>query len=204
MQHRFVLLFCFAMLIADWVAPATWAGPGEVTVGVLAYRGDAASILRWTPTIRYLAEDIPGSEFQLLPLGLEEMSHALGQRKLDFILTNPGNYVELERRFGISRIATLKNLRQGQPYTMFGAVILVRADREDIRTLPDLKGKSFGAVSEAAFGGFQMAWRELNKAGVDPYRDFSRLRFFDFPQDNIVLGVRDREIDAGTVRTDIL
>jgi len=204
MQHRFALLFCFAMLFAGLVTPATWARSTEVTVGVLAYRGDAASILRWTPTIRYLAEEIPGSEFQLLPLDLEEMSHALGQRKLDFILTNPGNYVELERRFGISRIATLKNLRQDQPYTMFGAVILVRADREDIRTLSDLKGKSFGAVSEAAFGGFQMAWRELDKEGVDPYRDFSRLQFFDFPQDNIVLGVRDREIDAGTVRTDIL
>jgi two-component system sensor histidine kinase TtrS len=158
----------------------------------------------WTPTIQYLTEEIPGSEFHILPLDLEGMSDALEQRKVDFILTNSGNYVELESRFGVTRIATLRNLRRGEPYTVFGAVIFVRSDRDDLRTLADLNNRSFGAVDEAAFGGFQMAWRELKKAGVDPFNDFSNLRFFGFPQDKIVLGVRDGEIDAGSVRTDIL
>ena len=73
----------------------------------------------------------------------------------------------------------ITNLNFGNPFTVFGAVIFTRADRADIRELSDLDGKSFGAVSADAFGGFQMAWRELKQAGVDPYTDLSRLQFFD-------------------------
>jgi two-component system sensor histidine kinase TtrS len=191
--------------LATWlpVSHALAAG-NDVVIGVLAHRGNQACIRMWTPTIDYLNEEIPGSEFRLMPLDLQEMSAALAAGKLDFILTNPGNYVDLERRFGVSRITTLKNLNFGNPYTVFGAVIFTRADRADIRELGDLDGKSFGAVAEDAFGGFQMAWRELKEAGVDPYRDLSRLQFFDFPQDDIVFAVRDRLIDAGTVRAETL
>jgi ABC-type phosphate/phosphonate transport system substrate-binding protein len=86
-----------------------------VVIGVLAHRGDQAAISKWTPTVDYLNEAVPGSEFHLLPLDLDEMSAALAAGKLDFILTNPGNYVDLERRFGVSRIATLKNQHFGSP-----------------------------------------------------------------------------------------
>lgn len=194
--------YLFVFLLA--LAAGLPAAAGEVVVGVLAHRGDEACISKWTPTIDYLNEAIPGSDFRLLPLDLHEMSAALAQGGLDFILTNPGNYVDLERKFGVSRIATLKNLHFGYPYTVFGAVIFTRSERGDIRVLHDLGDKSFGAVSPEAFGGFQMAWRELMEAGIDPYRDLSQLQFFDFPQDDIVFAVRDGLIDAGTVRAETL
>jgi two-component system sensor histidine kinase TtrS len=138
----------------------------QVTVGVLAHRGADAAIGMWTPTVNYLSEQVDGREFQLLPLDLREMRAALEAGKLDFIVTNPGNYVELEAGYGITRIATLMNIRQGRPSRRFGAVIFTRADRDDIHTLADLRGKVFAAVDEGAFGGFQMAWRELEDAGI--------------------------------------
>lgn len=175
-----------------------------VNVGVLAHRGSDVCISIWNPTINYLTERIQGYEFELLPLDLDGVSEAVEQGKVGFILTNPGNYVDLESQYGITRVATLRNLRQGKPYTVFGSVIFVRADHDGLRTLADLKNHSFGAVDLAAFGGFQMAWRELKEAGINPFGDFSEIQFLGFPQDNIVLGVRDGTIDAGTVRTDIL
>jgi two-component system sensor histidine kinase TtrS len=176
----------------------------QVTVGVLAHRGTDKAIAMWTPTVEYLADRVPGREFRLVPLDLQEMPVALERGELDFILTNPGHYVELEAAHGITRIATLKNIRQGEPSKTFGAVIFTRATRDDIQTLADLRGKRFAAVDEGAFGGFQMAWRELKDAGIDPFADLRELRFSGFPQDNIVFDVRDGRVDAGTVRTDIL
>ena len=196
--------FLFLSFAAGLSACSVLAAEHEVVIGVLAHRGDQACITKWTPTIDYLNEEVPGNGFRLLPLDLDEMSAALAAGELDFILTNPGNYVDLERQFGVSRITTLKNLHFGNPYTLFGAVIFTRADRDDIRELRDLDNKSFGAVSADALGGFQMAWRELQQAGVDPYGDLSRLQFFGFPQDNIVFAVRDGRIDAGTVRAETL
>ena len=174
------------------------------TVGVLAHRGPEKAVRMWTPTVDYLSSQVAGCEFHLVPLDLDGMHAAEERGELDFILTNPGNYVELESHHGVSRIATLLNDRHGGPAKMFGAVIFTRANRSDIQSLDDLRGKSFAAVDRAAFGGFQMAWRELKEAGVDPFTDLAELRFMGFPQDEIVYAVRDGRVDAGTVRTDIL
>ena len=193
----------FVLLAAMLVPPAVSAAQ-HVSVGVLAHRGVETAIAMWTPTVDYLSEQIPRREFDLLPLDLSGMSAALEHGELDFILTNPGNYVELEAGHGITRIATLKNIRQGRLSKTFGAVIFTREARADIHTLADLRGKTFAAVDQSAFGGFQMAWRELRDAGIDPFRDFRTLHFPGFPQDRIVFDVRDARVDAGTVRTDIL
>jgi PAS domain S-box-containing protein len=186
------------------VSLAASAQDTQVTIGVLAFRGEQNALKRWSPTAEYLTQKIPGYHFDIKPLTLDEMRLEAARERLDFVLTNPGNYFELEHRYGVSRLVTLQNLRAGRPYTVFGAVVITRSDRKDIERLSDLKGKSFMAVSPDAFGGFQLAWRELKVHGVDPFSDFSSLVFHGFPQDGIVYAVRDRQIDAGTVRTDIL
>ena len=195
----------FIVVLLGWPAPpAVAAANTEVTVGVLAFRGDENARQRWEQTTDYLTAALPGYEFRLVPLDLHKMHEGLENGKLDFILTNPGNYVELEAKYGITRIATLKNVRQGQAYKEFGAVIFTRADRNDIRELRDLRHAAFAAVDSEAFGGFQMAWRELAEAGIDPFHDLRELKFVGFPQDEVVFQVRDGKVDAGTVRTDVL
>ena len=175
-----------------------------VSIGVLSYRGKEKALQRWTPTVEYLSQNIPGYRFEILPLNLSEMALAVEEERVQFILTNPGHYVELESRFGVSRIATMKSRRAGQISTRFGAVIISKSTNESIQILEDLRGKSFMAVSPDAFGGFQMAWRELAEQDIDPFKDFSRLEFVGFPQDQIALAVYDEKVDAATVRSETL
>lgn len=197
--------WCRAALLLACLLPASvLAGNPEVTIGVLAHRGNETALRMWGPTVEYIASRATQYDFRIVPIDLHGLETALEHGQLDFILTNPGNYVELEARYGITRIATLKNVRHGRISKTFGAVIFTRADHGDIRDLRDLRGRRFAAVDEGAFGGFQMAWREFKEAGVDPFRDFSELRFTGFPQDSIVFDVRDGRADAGTVRTDVL
>jgi two-component system sensor histidine kinase/response regulator len=59
------------------------------------------------------------------------------------------------------------------------------------------------AVSESSLGGWLMARREFEAAGIDPYGDFKALHF-DETHDRVVYAVRDRVVDAGTVRTETL
>lgn len=198
------LLILSIILCVGLISTAYAENAKTITIGVLAHRGIEKAKQMWQPTAHYLKTQISDYDFRLIPLTLAEMEQAVAKNELDFILTNTGNYVNLEASYGITRMATLKNKRQGAPYTSFGAVIFVRADRRDLNTLTDLKGQSFAAVSKKAFGGFQMAWRELKRVGIDPFKDFSNLKFMGFPQDNIVKNVRDGKVDAGTVRTDTL
>ena len=173
-----------------------------VRIGVLAHRGHIQAIQRWSLTADYLSSKIAGHHFEIVPLNLDDIRSATHNGGIQFILTNPGNYADLEAHFGISRIATLQT-REGKKVRLrYGAVIITQASNNDIHRLEDLKNKRFMAVSEKAFGGFQMAWRELVEHGIDPFKDLQELHFAGFPQDKIVFAVRDARIDAATVRAE--
>jgi len=174
-----------------------------VNIGVLAHRGHEKAIRDWTPTAEWLTSLLPEYTFHIIPLTNDDIARYVESRKINFLLTNPASYALLEAKYGIARIATKRNLRQGNPYTMFGAIIFTRADRDDIRTPADLKGKSFMAVHKNAFGGWWMAKRELKDMGIEE-SDLGRIEYSGFPQGKIVFAVRDGKVDAGTVRTDLL
>lgn len=175
-----------------------------IKIGVLAHRGHDEAVKQWSLTAKYLSDSIPGYDFIIKPKSLKSMKQAVEFELVDFILTNPGNYVDIEANFGATRIATLKVKQRDRAFTSFSAVIFTRHDKHNINELKDLRDKSFMAVNRKAFGGFQMAWLELMQADIDPFEDLSSLQFSGFPQDNIVYAVESGKVDAGTVRSDTL
>ena len=181
----------------------TYAEEPFIKIGVLSHRGDNFTLNAWNPTARYLTNKLPDYDFEIVPLDFDEVNNAVSEDEVDFILVNPGIYVNLEFKYRVSRLATMHNLRGESGYKEFGGVILTRRDRADIQTIQDLRGKSFMAVDVTSLGGFQMAWRELNAQGIDPYKDFSRLEFGGI-HDRVVRSIVNGDVDAGTVRTDIL
>ena len=174
-----------------------------IKVGVMAIRGVEKTKKKWQPTIDYLTQQIPGYKFQLVPLQFDNIEELISNKQVDFVLPNPGMYVELEWVYGARRIATLQNLRLGRPYTQFGAVIFRHKDQKEIQHLQDLKGKKFMAVSKIAFGGWQMAYETLEEAGIKPFRHLKDIKFGG-SHDAVVYAVQDGTVDAGTVRTDTL
>ena len=198
-----IAVVIISFLLAAVAPGISRAGGNQVNIGVLAKRGYERCLEKWTPTAKYLTERIPGKSFTIAPLGFEKIYSAVQKGEVDFILANPSFYVELESRYGINRIATLKNLRLGGAYTEFGGVVFCKANRDDIRHLSDLVGKTFMAVEETAFDGWRTAWRELKEKGIDPYRDFRKLSFGG-THDAVVYTVRDGGVDAGSIKTDTL
>ncbi|WP_428939288.1 PAS domain S-box protein [Fontivita pretiosa] len=179
----------------------TWATP--VRIGVLAYRGTEDALRTWGPTADYLSEQIPTIRFQVVPLEFGRINQAAARAEVDFVITSPANYVELEAEYGATRILTLVAYRQGTELTRFAAVVFARAQRTDLNTFEDLVGRTFIATDPNSFGGWWMAWREMKQRGIDPNRDLARLEFAG-TQDQVVYAVRDGRADAGTVRTDQL
>lgn len=195
---RFRLLLACCLLLS----PAVSAG--EVRVGALAYQGAERALRAWEPTIAHLARTVEGSTFTLVPLDLERIGAAVAGGEVDFVITNPGNYVELESRHGITRLVTVESERGGSPTAAVGSTVVVRADRSDIRDLGDLRGRSLAAVSSEAFGGYQVLWRELASLGLDPAEDLGGLRWTGFPMERAAWMVRDGGADAGVLRACLL
>lgn len=174
-----------------------------VKIGVLAYKGEDIAVKMWGPTGRYLQKSIPGASVVIVPLTFDEIDNAVQNDKIDFIIANSSIYVELEARYGVTRIATMKNRGFKGSSTVFGGTIFCKAGRNDLKTLADIRGKTFLAVDETSLGGWRAAWGELHAAGIDPYKDFKSLSFMN-NHESVVLAIRDGKADAGTVRTDTL
>ena len=198
------LVYC--LVAALFVFSIDSAFAKDIRIGLRANRGIDKGLEKWQPTVDYLNSRIPEHTFVLSPYeSIKELNAAAGRGEFDFVLTNPSSYTEMEFKYGASRILTLMNKRQGLALNSFGSVIFTRNDQSDIQTIPDLKGKSFMAVSEKGFGGWRVAWGELKtNYGINPYEDFSSLTFSGGVQEKIVTAVRDGLVDAGVVRTDML
>ncbi|HIO96616.1 MAG TPA: PAS domain S-box protein [Leucothrix sp.] len=195
---RIILLLSFLFGMGT-----TFAEDAFIKIGILSHRGDEFTLKAWNPTASYLTAQLPDYDFEIVPLDFDEVNAAVRNNEVDFILVNPGIYVNLEYRYRVSRLATMQNLRGDDSYKVFGGVIFTRNDRSDIKTLEDIKDKSFMAVDVTSLGGFEMAWRELKSKDIDPYEDFSRLEFGGI-HDVVVRAVINGDVDVGTVRTDIL
>jgi len=201
-QYRAESLLALSLLFAATLALG--APPGsEIRIGVLSHRGDAVTQRMWTPTADYLGAALPDHRFRVVPLDFSAVDPAVSDATVDFILANPGMYVNLEVRHRVSRIATMRNRIGSAKRNVFGGVIFTRADHPEIARLEDLRGHSLLAVDQESLGGYQMAWGELAQRGIDPERDLARLAFAG-THDAVVLAVGRGDFDAGTVRTDIL
>ena len=176
-----------------------------VRIGVLAKRGVEPTFSKWNETAKYLTEKIENKKFEIVPISFNHLLKAVEDREVDFILANSGFYVELEYKYGVQRITTLINKHiSGLSQKEFGGVIFSHIDNEKrFNRLEDIKGANFAAVNEKSFGGWQMAWRELEENGIDRDDDLASLEFKE-THDDVVYSIMNHEADVGTVRTDTL
>ena len=194
--------FFVAALLAFF--PTVWAqGPAPVRIGVLAFLGSEAALSDWSPLATHLEASLPGRRFTLAYYDAAGLREAVSRQEVDLVITNSGHYAALESELGVSRLATLESPGVPSPARALGSAVIARADRRDLNTLPDLKDKRVVAVGEEAFGGFQVAWREFRRQGIEP-EDFAQLDFVGFPMSSIVTAVANGEADAGIVRACLL
>ncbi len=176
-----------------------------VRIGVLAYRGPAEAVDRWSATAAYLNAELPNYEFVIAPLTVDSTESAVANADIGFLLTNPGKFVDLASRFGIARIATLKSNRSAVlGGGKIGAAIFVLSERDDLQSLSDLIGRTLAAVAPDSFDDFQVAWGEMHRQGIDPFADLGALKFVGLPKDSVVRAVESGAADAGVARSGLL
>ena len=127
----------------------TQAEEKPIKIGVLAVRGLAQCLKNWSPTADYLTRQIPGYTFVIVPLNHDAITPSVVNGEVDFILSNSSYYVELEQGYGVTRIATLKEMRLGRVYSHYGGVIFSRGP-EGYKNA----GRSQGKVVYARLGKF--------------------------------------------------
>lgn len=186
------LIIVLALLIA---APAA---AREVRVGILAYQGSERAAQDFAPTIDHLNRT--GTDrFIMVPLDLGGIAGAVSAGSLDFVITNPGDYIALEAGHGVTRIATLESRDHAAPTDTVGSTVIAHAG--PVR-LADLAGERVAVVARDAFGGWLLIRRELQDVGVGA----ARLELVEtgYPMERIIAALREGRADAGVLRACLL
>ncbi len=177
MVNRFAAIkrFCCGLLIVAVVvisAVARAVDSTPVRIGVLTKGNEVLTMQRWPATAEYLQARIPAYKFKIVPLDLHQIDVAVKARKIDFLLTNPVSFVDMESEYGVNAVLSLNSrLNEKESLSTFAGVIFTAIGRNDIQSLNDLKDKTFAAVDETSFGGWAMAWREMKGNGFEPYEN---------------------------------
>ena len=188
-----MFVVCLVFVLSDMQAYA--AEP--VKIGVLAYRPKPQTMAQWQPLAVALKAALPEYDFVVEALTYPELDSAVAARQLDFVLTNPGHFVLLRRRSGLSApLATLAAKAHGQRATVFGGVIFSRAENGTISTLSDIKGKSVAVADTESLGSYQMQAYELNQAGIHLPQDATVIAT-GMPHDKVIEAVLTGRADVG-------
>ncbi len=190
----------FKLLVIIFLIAFSFSALSGVNVGILAKRGGVQCMQQWGDLGKYLTTQI-GTDVRIVPLAFVEVDSAISTKKIDFLLTNSSMFANMNTKYGLSPVATMINTANGKAVKEFGGVIISKAG-SSIKTISDIKSKSFMCVKKSSFGGCQMAWREMLAKGVDIEKD---VKFSEGQKhDNVALAVKAGTVDAGTVRTDTL
>lgn len=176
----------------------------KVRIGVLAYLGTEHAEREWTPVRQFLQKALPPHHVEFVYQTLTELPAAAASRAIDFVVTNPGQYVALELDAGASRIATVERDRHSVDGLGLGSAVVARADRDDLNRLRDLRGRTLAATTAEGFGGYQLVWRELAALDIDPVTDLKARSFVGFPMSRVLDAVARGQADAGVVRACVL
>ncbi len=194
------LLILFSLL--SFITPTLAAKPADIKIGVLSHRGDTATAINWGDTAKHLSRQLPSYNFIIVPLNFDEIENKIQNAEIHFLLVNPSIYVVMEVRHRISRIATLSRIINEGYQNKFAGVLFTTRDRQDIKSLEDIKGKHLSAVDPKSLGGFQMIIREMTNQGLDTQSEL-KISFAGI-HDDVVKTVLSGKADIGTVRTGIL
>lgn len=172
-----------------------------IHLGVLDWRDEVNTGSNWKPTLAALNAHFHNKKIQLHALSLEGIENALAEQQLDYLITNPGHYVQLSQTYQLAPLATLNNPFFEQPQQAIGSVVLVLAEQEQITSWQDLRKKNLGAVTHDAFGGFQLIWDELERRGISPKTDIANWTLTGFPMEQLFDLLAAAEVDAIVVRS---
>ena len=185
--------------------------PAVIRVGLMAFTSEGDYSTHVEAEDRMLShmadllnEKIPQYRFEGRFYRMDALQDAVREEKVDLFLASSGFFWEMQSRYGARDLATLVTDRAPDPNAGVAGVIFVRRDRNDLKTIEDLKEKRLAAGRPNMFLAYQLAMGEIAAAGHDPDSFFASVRHDDLPAETVVPSVLSGEVDVGFLRACVL
>jgi ABC-type phosphate/phosphonate transport system substrate-binding protein len=204
-ENRMAKLFIILLFlsVSSLFFVTGFASANDVKIGVLNIRGSQDKMKLWQQIADSLNAGIPEYHFVIETKNYNDMEKAVANKQLEFVVANPTEYIGFEVKYGVSRIATQISHVGQKESSYIGSVIFTKANRTDIKTLSDLRGKSLATASKTAFASWLVTRDELKHQGVSS-GDLASIQLTGSSSDKVVMAVKNGEADAGSIITSVL
>jgi phosphonate transport system substrate-binding protein len=207
-------MVCTKMDDAPTVAAGAAGSPDKPLVIAFVPSGDTGKITKAGTAIADCLSQMTGLSFKIeVGTSYAASIEAMGADKAQVGFLNTFSVLLAEAKYGI--IPVLGNLRKyatnavdpdqdlkGQMEPFYKAEFITKAD-SGIKTLADLKGKSFCFVEPNSASGYIVPRIILKANGIDPDKDLSATTNAG-SHNNVAIAVYKGDCDAGVVFIDIL
>lgn len=152
-------------------------------------------------SVRWLAWKLPQFRFETDYLGTGDLMRRMEAREIDWAVA-PASFFFFAQRPLMNRfVASIVSDAAVDAEESAAAAVIVRRDREDLKTLADLKGRSVSLVRDEVSPGELELKREVVRIGLDPDHFFGQeLREPRLRMRAVVTDVLSGRTDAGILR----
>ena len=183
----FFLLLTGSAPFADAASSGQEQGDGGVVhIGIQETLDPEFFVDTLGPTMRHLRKRFPHLRFHAETFSIAELSQAIQTKSISFFIADSGLFTFLASTEHADDLATRQNRFSSDPAKSTGAVLFVRADRNDLQTLSDLRGRKIAAQNPNDFTSWLTFQGELVRAGFDPKKFWGAELFTEYEYPNVL------------------
>ncbi len=204
---RFVRML--ALLVAWAVGTqCAWAGQNHllsqtqkpaITIALIDTFDPDFYLDTYVPTIEYLKSHLPQYRIEVKEVRFDRVLEDIDRIKPSFLVSSAGHFVTLINERGAQQIVTKKRMLAQDVNHSVASTFVVRADRNDLQTIENLKDKKIAATDKEDFDGWLIALDAIARRGFDPDRFFSQTIYSHYQFPSVAAMVKNGIVDAGVL-----
>jgi len=201
MTRRTVLVGSPAFLAAPLaLTPPAVHAADVLTVGLIPSEDSRAMIANSQKMMDMLSKSLGMPVRPFVAADYNGVIEALRSKRLDVAYLGPFSYVLGTTVADIEAFAVAETKKAGRTY--YHSLVVAHKD-SGIKTVADLKGKTFAFVDPSSTSGHLFPKAGLMKAGFNTDKDFGRV-IFSGSHDSNAVAVQNRKVDAVAIADRIL
>lgn len=200
MMNRRTVLMGTAAAAASTVGFPALAQQQVLTVGLIPSEDSRAMIANSQKMMDMLSAALGMPVKPFVAADYNGVIEALRSKRLDVAYLGPFSYVLGATIANIEAFAVAETKKAGR--TFYHSQVIAHKD-SGIKTVADLKGKTFAFVDPSSTSGHLFPKAGLMKAGFNTDKDFGRV-IFSGSHDSSAIAVQNKKIDAAAIADRIL
>jgi phosphonate transport system substrate-binding protein len=184
-----------------FAVPAAFAQTNEIRFGLIPSEDADKLIADSQPFIKALETSIGMKIKPFVAIDYSAVVEALKSDKLEVAFLGPAAYILAKDKVKVGVEPVARGVMAQTGKSSYRALIIAHPD-QPIRSLADLKGKTFALVDPASTSGNFVPRLALNKNGINPEKDFKSLYYSGTHQASLI-AVKEGKVNAAGIADEV-